>query len=354
MFGKLLIPIYWLAMFFCFVGCGSSNNAPPDPPPVALTISPQSAFVGADQSIQLATNAGTGTGVTWTVTGSSGSIDAQGKFTASGVTQNSTVTVTVTSTSVLTNSASATLFVIAPGTVAATANPQVAQYTISVPDGTLALIQFGTDTNYGRSTWSVPAPSGGGPVSILVAGMNGNTPYHMRAAFQPTGTTNTVFSDTDHTFTTSSYPPANFPPITAATLMGQTAQSGVELLDLLNVNGGSGLSSLTVTDLAGNVLWSYVPGAPVPPGQGADPIKLLPNGHFLINFSGANPDGISSVVQEIDLTGHVVWQMTADQLNAVLAAATCAGCNIQVIGTHHDFAVLPNGHIVFLASTARR
>jgi hypothetical protein len=43
--------------------------------------------------------------------------------------------------------------------------------------------------------------------------------------------------------------------------------------------------------------------------------------------------------------------MTSAQLNTALAAATCAGCNITVIGTHHDFAVLPNGHIVFLAST---
>src|SRR5258705_7896623 len=123
MFGKFLIPICSFALFFCLEGCGSSNNAPLDPPPAALTISPQPAFVGAGQSIQFATNAATGMGVTWAVTGSSGSIDAHGKFTASSVTQNSTVTVTVTSTSAPTNSASATLFVIAPGVVAATANP---------------------------------------------------------------------------------------------------------------------------------------------------------------------------------------------------------------------------------------
>ena len=345
MFGKFLIPICSFALFFCLEGCGSSNNAPPDPPSAALTISPQPALVGAGQSIQFATNAATGTGVTWAVTGSSGSIDAQGKFTASNVTQNSTVTVTVTSTVTPTNSASTTLFVIAPGTVAATANPQVAQYTISVPDGTSALVQFGTDTNYGLSTWAVPAPSGGGAVSILVAGMKGNTPYHMRAAFQPTGTTNTVFSDADHTFTTSFYPAANIPAITVATTAGQTPQSGLELLDLISINGGSALS-LVVTDLSGNVVWAYTP----PTGLGPNPIKPLPNGHFLINFSGANPDGLNSLVQEIDLTGQVVWQMTADQLNAALAAATCAGCNITVIGTHHDFAALPNGHIIFLAA----
>jgi arylsulfate sulfotransferase len=45
--------------------------------------------------------------------------------------------------------------------------------------------------------------------------------------------------------------------------------------------------------------------------------------------------------------------MTSAQLNAALAAATCAGCNIPVVGWHHDLAILPNGHIVFLASTQR-
>ena len=43
--------------------------------------------------------------------------------------------------------------------------------------------------------------------------------------------------------------------------------------------------------------------------------------------------------------------MTAAQLNTALAAATCAECNVTVIGTHHDFAVLPNGHVVVIAAT---
>jgi hypothetical protein len=51
-------------------------------------------------------------------------------------------------------------------------------------------------------------------------------------------------------------------------------------LDL--VGGATTASPVVVTDLGGNVLWSYNPGlAPL----GANPIKLLPNGHFLINFS---------------------------------------------------------------------
>ena len=35
---------------------------------------------------------------------------------------------------------------------------------------------------------------------------------------------------------------------------------------------------------------------------------------------------------------------------AALAAATCAGCNITVVGTHHDFALPPNGHLIDIAA----
>jgi hypothetical protein len=339
-----------IVLIFCLIGCGSSasNNTPP--PPTALTVSPKPVYVGSGLSTQLSASI---SGVTWAISaGSSGTVDTQGNFTAPVVTQNTTATVTATSTSNPALSDSTTVFIIAPGTVAATANAQVALYTISVPDGLSALIQFSTDTSYNLPTWSVAAPSGGGSVPILVAGMKGNTLYHMRAVFQPTGTTNNVFSDVDHTFTTSAYPAANLPTLTAATTTGQTPQSGVELLDLASIGGPTKLS-VVVSDLAGNVIWAYNPGTSVPGGAGPNPIKLLPNGHLLINFTNTGTDGELSVVQEIDLSGHVFWQMTAAQLNAALAAATCTGCNITVVGTHHDFAVLPNGHIVFLASTER-
>ena len=33
--------------------------------------------------------------------------------------------------------------------------------------------------------------------------------------------------------------------------------------------------------------------------------------------------------------------------------ATCAGCNVTVVGTHHDFALLPNGHLILIASVQK-
>ena len=134
--------------------------------------------------------------------------------------------------------------------------------------------------------------------------------------------------------------------ITATTTAGMTPQSGVELLDLIQDVFGPAV----VTDLAGNILWATTPESVA--GVDPNPIKLLPNGHFLINFSGQrSPDWNNSVLQEVDLTGKLIWQMTAANLNKALAAATCEGCNITVIGTHHDIVMLPNGHLIVLAST---
>ena len=345
---KFLALICFLMLVLCLAGCGSNSS---HVTPVTLAVSPQPAYVGSGQSMQFAaTSAATWAVSSATAGASAGTIDAQGNFTAPTVTQNTTVTVTATSTADSTVTASSTVFVIAPATVAATANPQVALFTISVPDGVSAQVQFGTDTSYGLTTWFVAAPSGGGAVPILVAGMKGNTDYHMRAIFQPTGTTNTIFTDSDHVFTTTAYPAANLPSLTATTATGQTPQSGVELLDLLTIATASSTFRVAVTDLSGNVLWGYAPGAPVQAVSIANPVKLLSNGHFLVNWTLPGTDGENSVLQEVDLTGQVIWQMTAVQLNSALAAATCAGCNITVVGTHHDFAILPNGHLVVLAA----
>ena len=55
--------------------------------------------------------------------------------------------------------------------VTPTNHPQVAKFTIAAPPESTVTVQFGTDTSYGLNTSPVPAPPGGGDVSILVAGM---------------------------------------------------------------------------------------------------------------------------------------------------------------------------------------
>ena len=231
--------------------------------------------------------------------------------------------------------------------VTAAKNPQVALYMITPTADANVFVQFGTDTTYGLTTWAQPTPPGGGQVSIYVAGMRANTTYHMRAVVQYKSGAQVY--DNDHTFTTGSLPAADLPRLAATTTPGMTPQSGVELLDLVDPSEASGPFQVAVADLAGNVLWAYDPRLVSLP----NPVKLLPNGHFLMNFSGGAPDGIGSTMQEVDLGGNVVWQMTAAQLNQALSESGCAGCNITVTGTHHDFVLLPNGHLIVIAGEQR-
>jgi hypothetical protein len=320
------------------------------PPVVTVAVSPQSALVGATLATQFtATVTGDSSGVTWSVNGIAGgssalgTVDSTGKYTAPATTQNATATVSAASNVDPTKSASASVTIIAPGVIAATNSIQVAQYTITAPATANVSIQFGPDTTYGLTTWQQPSPAGGGAVSIFVAGMKLSSTYHMRAILSFAD--GSVFNDADHTFTTGTLPAASIPNLVATTTPGATPQPGVELVDLVGVME-PGLGAV-VTDLAGNILWTYNPTLPGNPG--VSPIKLLANGHFLVSFSG-QPDGVNSLIQEVDLGGNVIWQLTGAQLNQELATATCAGCNITVTGMHHDFLVLPNGHLIVLAS----
>lgn len=254
-------------------------------------------------------------------------------------------TVTATSRTDPTNSATAFINVVAPGQVTTTNNPQVAQYVVSPAAFANISVEFGLDATYGRTTWTQPTGPFGGAVKLYVAGMKANTLYHVRGVIQfADGTT---LMDADQTFMTDSLPPGQLPTITTARTPGMTPQSGVELLALDTTSNLQPIGA-AVTDLDGNVLWTYDPGLP---SLIVNPIKLLPNGHFLMNFSSTQGDGVNSVMQEVDLGGNLIWQMTAAQLNQALAAATCVGCNITVVGTHHDFAMLPNGHLILIAST---
>lgn len=212
-----------------------------------------------------------------------------------------------------------------PGVVKATSHPLVAEYDLSVPRASQVSVEFGADTNYGRTTWKRAAPLGGGVATLLVAGMRPNTTYHMRARVDlPGGTT---LLDSDHTLTTGALPAASFPSVTVTG--APTTGSGVDLLSSLGTD-----VSAVVLDRDGSVIWYYYdPNMP----DFAYPIRELSNGDFLVNFS--------SNVREVDLTGRIVREVTLDQINAGLAAA---GYSLQAGGIHHDVIGLPNGHLILL------
>ncbi|MGH9523112.1 MAG: aryl-sulfate sulfotransferase, partial [Terriglobales bacterium] len=332
----------------------------PPPQPIVIALTPQASAIAIGASSQF-TASGDSAGVTWTVAGftnsgmgtplaagDTGTIDASGNFTAASGASFYAV-VTATSKTDTTKSATATVNVVAPGVFATTHNVQVAQYTVSPPGSANVSVQFGLDTSYGFTTWTLPTGQLGGPPTspLYVAGMKQSTPYHMRGVIQFAD--GSSFNDADFIFTTGALPAGTVPNITATTTAGMTPQSGVEMLDLVNIGAATGQVPVGITDLSGNLLWGYNPTLAA--GVLANPIKLLPDGDFLINFGGAAPDGANSMMQEVDLGGNLIWQMTAAQLNTALSTATCAECNVTVIGTHHDFDVLPNGHLIVLAAT---
>jgi arylsulfate sulfotransferase len=292
-----------------------------------------------------------------------------------------------------------------PGQVESTRNPQVARYTIVPQAAAQVTVAFGPTTDYGKQT-SIVTDSGGQPANILVAGMRADTTYHMRASVRfKDGTT---LNDVDHTFTTGHYPSDWIPPITVQTT--GTPQPGVELL---NPTIGR-YAQATVTDLNGNILWSYdypdresaswvqfhryvhsayltligwrdwvgqklgvhLSGKPMlwnaslwkipsPDRRFAtiiNPIKLLPNGdlvmviglasHALVDSpDGSPPPDTPSMVREINLAGQTIRQLSISQLNKKLRATGYTGPKLEIL--HHDVAVLPNGHWIVIANGTR-
>jgi hypothetical protein len=238
------------------------------------------------------------------------------------------------------------------GQVAATDNPQVALYTMTLPFQGSITVSFGKDTNYGFKTWSQTTATAGGTVSIFVAGMEANTTYHMQAAV--VFSNGIKASDTDHTFTTNEVPANMKLNVTTTTTAGMTPQPALELL---NVLAGTP-SGVVVTDLSGNILWTYAN-----PGSAAlnfiDGVKWLPDGNFLMTIGagstvplkGSPPPGTIDEIREVNLAGHTVREITIDDLNVALATAGCAECQVKLGTFHHDVEPLPNGHWLVLSNT---
>ena len=230
---------------------------------------------------------------------------------------------------------------LAEGTVAATGNPLVAQYTITPPVPATVAVEFGEDQSYPLRTSPQTTPLAGGSVSVLVAGMKPNTLYHMRAIV--TYTDHSQRFDSDHTFQTGTIPPQRIPAMKVTTTNGSSPVPGVELMSLTIGNANQLLA--LATDPAGNVIWyyDYDPALGIP-----QPIKLLPNGHMLVVlYLQGSPGGI---VREVDLAGNVVNQF---DYNALSQKLQNTGYNLQVFSIDHDFVLLPNGHLLLIISDTR-
>ncbi len=175
---------------------------------------------------------------------------------------------------------------------------------------------------------------------MLVAGMKPATTYHLRAVAQFSD--GSEYDGPDQTFTTGDVSSLTFTKTTATFAGEAQPASGIEFISAVKFGAGDTSVVMLATDVLGNVVWYYV----LPPSDFPFPFKLLPNGHVLvIEANPAFAAGTSSLV-EIDLAGNIVRQMDIPTLGHRLAAN---GFNLPDLGNfHHDFAALPNGHIVVI------
>jgi len=330
--GFLLVTVSLVA------GCVGGSGVP--------VITPSAALVSPGQALKFRARGARGHRV-WFVNGmlegslTTGTITNHGLFTAPSVVDpasfHSPLHVSVVVNGAPSLSVPVSVFVpgnFMPGTVSSTANPLVASYTIAVPEGASVQVQCGPDTNYGRTTWSQPAPDAGGAVTILVAGMRSSSIYHMRAVVQLEDGTQAL--DADHVFTTGAVPANRLPAITVSQFADLAPHSGIELFSLVYPGTGNQLTAVA-TDLSGNVIWYYDMG----PGEWPFPIKLLPNGDMLLVATGNG----SNEVREIDLAGTVINRTSPNDLNSELSRI---GVSFQASAFHHDILQLPNGHLIFL------
>jgi len=222
--------------------------------------------------------------------------------------------------------------------LAATQNPLVAQYTVGSGCSGQVMVEFGTDTTYGRTTAWYPIAAFQ-PLTIQVAGMRASTTYHMRSDRQCSGTT--VMS-ADSTFTTG--PPPSMPfPVLQVTRPDPSASEnpGVEMIDTIAAT--SNQIQAFFTDRDGNPIWYYN----VDPGYFPYTYKLLPNGHFLFSMANAGGD---SLIREVDLAGNNIRELDITVLQQRMQAA---GYDFVPTSYHHDFVPLANGHLIVLCNVVQ-
>ena len=345
-------------------------NPPSSPPPTAsqsgsVTISPQYVALAPGQTFQFTATVTGGGQTEWLVSGVqggnsvTGTVSSNGSYTApASIAQSENIVVTVALTSSpQQNYANAVVAIIAPAVVTCPfelGNPLVALYSLYLPAPGKMDVQFGPTTNYGLNTWQVPTPSAnGGDDQIYVAGMQGNTTYHMRA--QVTLNNGATYNDADHTCMTD-VPPATSA-VNTTTTSGATPQPGIEMWNTIIPTSDT---QAFATDLNGNVIWTYsYQHTQTDFIQG---IQLLPNGNLLMviaylsSITTPQSPSIINEVREIDLAGNTVESLNMATLNQKLAAGNfrdAEGNVYQLASFHHSVLPLPNGHMVLLATYLR-
>jgi arylsulfate sulfotransferase len=329
----------------------------------AYAISPAGAALATGAAVQFAIAPTDGSAITWYVNGAAGGSSATGTIDANGNYASPSglgpLAVEITASQASNPYAFAVavpVYVVVPGSVGASNSPQVAKYSIQVPQGGQMSVEFGPDTTYGLNTWQQPTPVGGGTQTMLVAGMMAPATYHMRADVDFGN--GLVYQDTDHAFAVNYVftPPANTVVTQGA---GMTPQPGIEIANTIG-------ERLYGYDVNGNMIWGLAFPATITSPSIYQPVKLMANGHLLVQISpqsdfpvdgGIIPSGTTIGLFEILLDGTIVRELSVAQLNANLAASGYLdgqGNLPTLLDMHHEVTINPvTGHWLVLANTTR-
>lgn len=332
----------------------------------SVSVSPQNVAMTGGQTQHFTASVAGGGALTWSVNGivggnaGVGTIDAAGNYTAPAIANSINVVVQAAlSSAPQANAATAVIALIQAGQVQSTANPQVALYTMNLPQPGTVTVQFGTDTTYGLRTWAQSTPSVpvnyGGPVAIQVAGMRGSTNYHLQALVKLAN--GLTYTDGDHPFATGKAPPTS--PVQISMPSGLPPQPGIQLFDTVEFGStpyNPQLAQAFATDLQGNVIWTYSYASS--PANVITPIKPLANGHFLLVLTVTTgptnstiPPGAANDLREVDLIGNTIHDLPMATLNQSLAAKGFP--NLNLFAFSRDVLALANGHYVLLAQMAQ-
>jgi arylsulfate sulfotransferase len=222
--------------------------------------------------------------------------------------------------------------------VAGTPNSLVAQYTVATDCPGQAMVEFGRDTSYGRSTGWNPLPGTYGQTNILVAGMRASTTYHMRSQIQcASGATET---SADLTFTTGPLPALPFPTLTVTRPSPSATSPENPGIEMINVTATG--TPAYFTDRDAHPIWYYDVGKTNWPYM----FKFLSNGHIILMLS----EPTSTLIRELDLAGNTIRELSAVALGGKMQAA---GFDFAPENYTHDLVPLANGHLIVITNFAK-
>jgi len=231
--------------------------------------------------------------------------------------------------------------------VTPTANPLVALFSAPpCPAGSTMQVVFYplNNTSFGSVTDARPCGTGTS-MNFLIGGMYANTIYNMNYLVTTNGVT--TGGPAPVQFTTGVIPTGA---ALTPTVVNVPASLATSLKEKMLLTSFGNPNPPEATDLAGVPLWYY--SGPQP--EQTEVHRMAPKG-TMTTISGGGysitgtglwpPQSEWQLVQLVDLAGNIIRETNVDRVNEQLPS------NAAITNFDHDDVLLPNGHILAIAST---